>query len=136
MKKMKINALASIALAGAVTVLSGCGGSAPALTATNYGYTKSSAETLYFKSSNSELDFFLNDYFKRHSGYIDENGMDQKVNSVTAGVSAKQFFWQEWNSMSYYWYNSYDGYDIDRIAGIRNILTNIPVDDYGYVCVP
>lgn len=133
MKKMKINALASIALAGAVTVLSGCGGSAPALTATNYGYTKSSAETLYFKSSNSELDFFLNDYFKRHSGYIDENGMDQKVNSVTAGVSAKQFFWQEWNSMSYYWYNSYDGYDIDRIAGIRNILTNIPVDDYGYV---
>ena len=100
--------------------------------ASGFNYQKQSDELMYFKSSDEDLDFFLNDYFKRHSGVI-ENGLDQKVNSVTAGVSAVQFFWQEWNSMSYYWHNSRDGYDTDRIEGIRKILSNIPVDDYGYV---
>ncbi|MBQ7374223.1 MAG: hypothetical protein IJW64_06685 [Clostridia bacterium] len=103
------------------------------VSASSYKYEKQSDELLFFKSSDEEMDFFLNDYFKRHSGYIDENGLDQKVNSVTAGVNAVQFFWQEWNSLSYYWFNSYDGYQTDRIAGLRKILTNIPVDDYGYV---
>ena len=40
---------------------------------------------------------------------------------------------QEWNSLSYYWYNSFDGYETDRIEGLRKILSGIPVDDYGYV---
>lgn len=102
-------------------------------TGTTFTYAKESEELLLFKSSNKELDTFLNDYFKRHSGYIDEKGLDQKVNSVTAGVNAKQFFWQEWNSLAYYWYNSYDAYETDRIEGLRKILSNIPVDDYGYV---
>ena len=94
---------------------------------------KESAETLYFESSDAELDFFLNDYFQRHSGYVDENGVDLKVNSVTAGVNSEEFFSQEWMSMSYYWFNSYDGYDTDRIAGLRKFLSSVPVDDYGYV---
>ena len=102
-------------------------------TGTTFTYAKESEELLLFKSSDKELDTFLNDYFKRHSGYIDEKGLDQKVNSVTAGVNAKQFFWQEWNSLAYYWYNSYDAYETDRIEGLRKILSNIPVDDYGYV---
>ena len=132
MKKNKTaKFLVSIALTSMVVFAAGCGGAQT--NTVGYEYTKSSAELLYFKSSDSELDAFLNDYFKRHSGYVDENGMDQKVNSVTAGVNAKQFFWQEWNSMSYYWYNSFDGYETDRIEGLRKILSNIPVDDYGYV---
>ena len=93
-----------------------------------YSYSKDSEELLHFESSDPALDFFLNDYFKRHSGWIDENGLDQKVNSVTAGVNAVQFFWQEWNSMSYYWHNSRDGYETDRIEGLRKILSNIPVE--------
>lgn len=97
-----------------------------------YEYNKDSAELLHFNSSDESLNFFLNDYLKRHSGVI-ENGVDQKVNSVTAGVNAVQFFWQEWNTMSYFWHNSRDGYDTDRIEGIRKIHSNIPVDDYGYV---
>ena len=132
MKKKAIKILTSIALGSVFIFGAGCSGNA-AMTASDYKYQKVSDELLFFKSSDSELDFFLNDYMKRHSGYIDENGRDQKVNSITAGVNAKQFFWQEWNSLSYYWYNSYDGYETDRIAGIRNILENIPVDDYGYV---
>ena len=126
--KNKTKFLASILLSFTILFATGCNGSNSA-----YKYEKNSEELLYFKSSNEELDLFLNDYFKRHSGYVDENGMDQKVNSVTAGVDAKQFFWQEWNSMSYYWYNSFDGYETDRVEGLRKILSNIPVDDYGYV---
>ncbi|MBR2321142.1 MAG: hypothetical protein IKA57_03295, partial [Clostridia bacterium] len=110
MKKKAIKVLTSIALVSVFIFGAGCGGNA-ATTASDYKYQKVSDELLFFKSSDSELDFFLNDYLKRHSGYIDENGRDQKVNSITAGVNAKQFFWQEWNSMSYYWYNSYDGYE-------------------------
>ena len=97
-----------------------------------YSYSKDSEELLRFESSDPSLDFFLNDYFKRHAGVI-ENGKDQKVASVTAGVNAVQFFWQEWNSMAYYWHNSRDGFETDRIEGLRKILSNIPVDDYGYV---
>ena len=131
MNKKLFKIVTSITLATVCVAGAGCKGGAS--TGTGYDYKKQSDELLLFKSSDSDLDFFLNDYFKRHSGYVDENGLNQKVNSVTAGVDAVQFFWQEWNSMSYYWYNSYDGYETDRIKGIRSILENIPVDDYGYV---
>ena len=110
-----------------------CGGTAPALNASNYTYQKESAELTHFKSSDESLDFFLNDFFKRHSGWIDENGMDQKVSSVTAGVTAKQFFWQEWMSLAYYPINSRDGFESDRIEGLRKLLSGVPVDRYGYV---
>ena len=101
-------------------------------------YDKQSDETLYFESSEEDLDFFLNDYFKRHSGYV-EDGVNLKVNSVTAGVNSEEFFSQEWMSRSYYWFNSFDGYtnaegiNEDRIAGLRKFLSSVPVDDYGYV---
>ena len=110
-----------------------CSNNAKKTNASNYTYRKESEELTYFKSSDSDLDFFLNDYFKRHSGWIDENGMDQKVNSVTAGVTAKQFFWQEWMSLAYYPINSREGFETDRIAGLRELLSRVPVDRYGYV---
>ena len=132
MKRWKINGVISLAMAALLLSATACGAT-EIVNSSDYNYQKSSAELLHFKSSNSELDTFLNDYFRRHSGYVDESGMSQKVNSVTAGVNAQQFFWQEWNSMAYYWYNSFDGYETDRIAGLRKILSNIPVDDYGYV---
>ncbi len=110
-----------------------CSNNATAINASNYKYQKESERLTHFKSSNEELDFFLNDYFKRHSGWINENGMDQKVNSVTAGVTAKQFFWQEWMSLAYYPINSRDGFESDRIEGLRKLLAGVPVDRYGYV---
>lgn len=98
-----------------------------------YTYVKTSAELLTFESSDKELDFFLNDYFKRHVGYVDENGEDWKVTSVKAGVNARDFFYQEWNSLSYYYFNSFDGLETDRLNGIRSRLASIPVDNYGNV---
>ena len=121
----------SLALLSLFATMAACGGGT--VNASNYTYQKESAELVHFKSSDSELDFFLNDYFKRHSGWIDENGLDQKVNSVTAGVTAKQFFWHEWMSTAYYPFNSFDGFAEDRIAGLRTQLTSVPVDEYGYV---
>ena len=88
---------------------------------------------VYFQSSDADLDFFLNDYFKRHAGNIFENGVDQKVTSVSAGFTSDEFFWQEWFSLAYYPISSMqDGSDA-RIDGLREKLSNVPVDDYGYV---
>ncbi len=113
--------------------MTACSESKKKINASNYTYQKESEQLTYFKSSDEELDFFLNDYFKRHSGWIDENGLDQKVNSVTAGVTAQQFFWQEWMSLAYYPINSQDGFETDRIKGLRKLLSGVPVDRYGYV---
>lgn len=98
----------------------------------SYAYEKQSAERVHFKSSDESLDFFLNDYYKRHAGGIIEDGLDQKVTSVAAGIDARQFFWQEWMSLAYYPFNS-EGFTADRIEGLRNMLSGVPVDRYGYV---
>ncbi|MBQ9114067.1 MAG: hypothetical protein IJY05_03995 [Clostridia bacterium] len=114
------------------------GGFTFTISAANETYDKSSEEGLYFESSNEDLDFFLNDFFKRHSGVI-EDGVNQSVNSVTAGVNSEEFYSHEWMSMAYYWYNSFEGYtneqdtNSDRIAGLRKFLSEVPLDDYGYV---
>ena len=99
----------------------------------NYTYEKKSDHLVHFSSSDASLDFFLNDYFKRHAGSIFEDGKDQKVSSVSAGVDARQFFWQEWMSLAYYPFTSTQDESIDRIAGLRRMLSGVPVDRYGYV---
>ena len=102
-------------------------------TPVNYTYQKQSDHLVHFSSSDESLDFFLNDYFKRHAGSIYEEGLDQKVSSVSAGVNAQQFFWQEWMSLAYYPITSTQDDSIDRIAGLRRLLSGVPVDRYGYV---
>ena len=132
MKKIKVKSLlVSLSLVTAVLLPCACSGKVDE--SKPYVYTKTSDELLHFKSSNEDLDFFLNDYLKRHSACVDENGLSQNVNSLTAGVNAKNIFYQEWNALSYYWHNSADAYETDRIAGLRNVLSNVPVDNYGYV---
>ena len=92
---------------------------------------KYSDDNTYFRSSDAELDFFLNDYFNRHATGLYENGEDQTVNSVVAGDDAEEFFWWEWFSTAYYMMDTDSGFD--RIEGLREKLANVPVDDYGYV---
>ena len=86
----------------------------------------------YFRSSDKDLDFFLNDYFTRHATGINENGEDQTVNSVVAGKSSEEFFWWEWFSTSYYIMDT-NVQGFDRIEGLREKLSSVPIDDYGYV---
>lgn len=130
MRKMKTLAICT-ALAG-IFCFSACNPQS-SYALNDYSYTKKSAELLTFESSDADLDFFLNDYFKRHVGYVDENGEDWKVTSVKAGVNARDFFYQEWNSLAYYYFNSFDGLETDRLNGIRSRLASIPVDNYGNV---
>lgn len=113
----------------------GCGksGGSTKMAFSDYKYEKQSAERAFFQSSDESLDFFLNDYFKRHAGGIMEDGKDQKVSSVAAGIDARQFFWQEWMSLAYYPFNSREGFTHDRIEGLRQMLSGVPVDRYGYV---
>lgn len=117
-------------------LLSGCTqnkNEKPALSVEDYVYAKVSAELPYFESSDESLDFFLNDYFRRHAGWTDENGINQRVNSVITGEGAQEIFWQEWMSLSYYPFNSFDGFSTDRVKGLRDKLEEVPVDRYGYV---
>ncbi len=95
--------------------------------------TKQSDGLVYFQSSDEDLNFFLNDYFKRHAGNIFENGVDQKASSVSAGFTSEEFFWQEWFSLAYYPISSLQNGSNERIEGLRDKLSSVPVDDYGYV---
>ena len=92
---------------------------------------KYSDDNTYFRSSDADLDFFLNDYFTRHATGITKNDEDQSVNSVIAGENAEEFFWWEWFSTAYYIMDTDAGFD--RIEGLREKLATVPVDDYGYV---
>ena len=113
-----------------------------ALNGNELTFTLGAAETLddkqsdglvYFHSSDDDLNFFLNDYFKRHAGNIYENGEDQKVSSVSAGFTSEEFFWQEWFSLAYYPISSMQDGGTSRIEGLREKLATVPVDEYGYV---
>lgn len=117
------------------SLLLACSSSAsPATPGLNgYKYEKKSPELMRFESSDRGLDDFLNDYFKRHVGYVDEQGNDWNVHSKKTGVDANLFFWQEWQAQNLYYFNSYEGLESNRIDGIRHNLSSIPVDRYGYV---
>ena len=122
----------SITLSLLLLAATGCGGANGGLA--GYTYAKASEELVYFESSDDDLNFFLNDYFKRHAGGIYENGLNQRVVSVEPGLTAQQFFWQEWMSMSLYPISSLDEADTQRrIEGLREMLSGVPVDRYGYV---
>ena len=94
---------------------------------------KLSDGVVYFDSSDDSLDFFLNDYFKRHAGNYFEDGVDQNVGSVSAGFDSEEFFWWEWFSLAYYPISSMQDGGNSRIEGLREKLSSVPVDDYGYV---
>lgn len=132
---MKGRRVLALALAGCVTVttvgLSGCKG--------NKGKTysgtheKTSEDMLVFETSDEDMTFFLNDFFKRHIGYVDENGTDYSVTTLKPGLNTTNTFYQEWMSKSLFWFNSSTGLETDRYTSQKNRLESLPVDDYGYV---
>ena len=96
-------------------------------------HTKTSDDMLVFETSDPEMTFFLNDFFKRHMGYVDENGIDYAVTTLKPGLSTTNTFYQEWMSKTLFWFNSYTGLETDRYTSQKNRLEALPVDDYGYV---
>lgn len=98
-----------------------------------YSYTKESDSLTYFSSSDKELDQFLNDYFKRHVGYVDEEEGDMSVNSIKPGAGFDAIFNHEWNTMALSWFDCFDSLDSDRLTNLKDSLQSVPVDRYGYV---
>lgn len=123
--------IVSLALAVSMLALTACNNSKES--AKTYEYVKESEELTYFSSSDSGLDFFLNDFFKRHVGYIDAEEGDMAVNSIKPGGGFDGMYNQSWNTMAITWFNSFDSLDSDRLATIKNSLQSVPVDRYGYV---
>ena len=111
----------------------GKGGNGEQYSINDYVYEKQSENLVYFSSTDSDFDFFLNDYFKRHAGGIYEGGLNQKVISAEPGLTSQQLFWQEWMSMAFYPISSLQGDNNERIEGMRKLLSGVPVDRYGYV---
>lgn len=120
-------------LALSMLLLTACGEEKSTSTVDIYNYTKESDSLTYFSSSDSDLDFFLNDYFKRHVGYVDEEEGDMTVNSIKPGAGFDGMFNQEWNTMALSWFNCFDSLDTDRQNNVKNTLSAALVDRYGYV---
>lgn len=120
-----------LSLATTMVCMTGCSEKSSAVNV--YEYEKESETLTYFSSSDSELDFFLNDYFKRHVGYVDAQEGDMAVNSIKPGVGFDAMFNQEWNTEALVWFNCFDSLDSDRLTTMKNNLISVPVDRYGYV---
>lgn len=131
LKVKKGKRILSLLLALSAFTMTACGGQTTDEEV--YAYEKESEELTYFSSSDSDLDFFLNDYFKRHVGYIDEEEGDMAVNSIKPGGGFEGMFNHGWNTMAVTWFNSFDSLDSDRLTTIKNSLESVPVDRYGCV---
>ncbi|MCQ2449105.1 MAG: hypothetical protein MJ132_02795 [Clostridia bacterium] len=94
----------------------------------SYTYEKDSNGTsLHFKSSNQELDTFLNDFYVRQF-----SGGANSLRGVELGSYSTA--WKAWEAQSMLWYNSTtDNFKTDKFEAMRTWLYSIPVDDYGYV---
>ncbi len=86
-----------------------------------------------FQTSDKAMNDFLNNYFVRHIGYVDEYNTDYAVTTVKPGETAVDTFYQEWMAKSLFWFNSETALDTDRYNGQKEILADRIVDEYGYV---
>ena len=131
----KITKIASAALSAclACSFLAACGGgggegiTVPDLN-NGYTYTKQSTDGLMqFYSSDSGLDAFLNEYMERHLRYSDRAVDNLKVDDASSA-------WKEWEAMSVMWMNT-GAIGYSPKENIKNALTNIYQDDFGFIWV-
>lgn len=128
----KTKRILALAIAASMLCQTACTGQQKAAKEA-YSYTKESDSLTYFSSSDEELDEFLNDYFKRHVGYIDEEEGDMAVNSIKPGAGFDGLFNHEWNTMALTWFDCFDSLESDRLTNLKDSLNSVPVDRYGYV---
>lgn len=87
----------------------------------------SDSSMLYFKSSDDDLDAFLNDYMNRHLRY-DENS----IGYFTIGNAC--LFDKEWETKSLVFFDTTsNNVSDDRYEMLSSWLNNLPVDKFGYV---
>lgn len=99
---------------------------------TLHPYVKESSDLTYFMSQDVQLDFFLNDFFKRHAGYVDYVEGEMTATTYRPGEAFEGMFNTQWVMEASTWYSA-QGFDIDATEMLREWLDKVPVDKYGYV---
>lgn len=99
---------------------------------TLHPYVKESSDLAYFMSQDAKLDFFLNDFFKRHAGYMDYVEGEMTATTYRPGEAFEGMFNTQWVMEASTWYSA-QGFDIDATEMLREWLDKVPVDKYGYV---
>ena len=99
---------------------------------TLHPYVKESADLTYFMSQDRDMDLFLNDYFKRHTGYSDYVEGDMTATTYRPGEAFEGMFNTQWVMEASTWYSS-DGFNYDVAESLKEWLEMVPVDQYGYV---
>lgn len=95
--------------------------------AKGYLYNKQSANKLYFYSSDSNLDLFLNDFYQRHSRSEESTA----INAMPLGDGGTA--WKAWESRSLVWFDSTNtNFQKDSFSTLKQWIYSAPVDDYGY----
>lgn len=97
-----------------------------------HNYKKESNSLTYFGGSNLSLNYFLNDYFKRHIGYNDYVEGDMTATSYKIGTYVDGIFNLGWNTTALTWFDSFSTLETNRLAGQKEIIENVIVDKYGY----
>jgi len=88
---------------------------------------KNEAEFLYFRSSDKDLEDFINDFMHRHLRYNED-----AVGYQALGSSV--MFNKEWEAMALMWFDSTSKtVPDDRHEMMKKWITQIPVDKFGYV---
>ncbi len=91
-----------------------------------YTYHKENNEGLMqFYSSDEDLDFFLNDYMRRHLRYDDD-----AIGALKIGEGNS--VWKEWETMSVAWMNT-AGIGYSPKDNVKNWFSNIYQDAFGYI---
>lgn len=98
-----------------------------------HNYEKESDNLTYFSSSDLGLDSFLNDFYKRQIGYIDYVEGDMTVNSYKPGTHVDGVYNMGWTTTALTWADTTNSMESDRLAGQKQILEDVIVDDYNYV---
>ena len=92
-----------------------------------YTYQKQSADKLYFYSSDSSLNLFLNDFYQRHSRSEEETA----INAMQLGDGGTG--WKSWEAMSLVWFDSTStNFRQDSFSVLKQWIYSAPVDEYGY----
>lgn len=122
-------------LAGGLAVISLMGAAACSASDKPYKYAKESETLYYTNSNNTDLNLFMNDFFRRNMRYDEDSlaGWGEGVN-LGAVTGAGSYFGKEWEALALTFFDSSsDVYNTDRFKTVSNWLIGQPVDKFGYV---
>jgi hypothetical protein len=93
----------------------------------NYSYSKESKDFMKFSSADQTFNAFINEFTRRHLRYD-----EYSIGAPVVGQAAA--FAKEWESIALSWFDvSSKVLAVDRNKAMKNYISKIPQDKYGYV---